>query len=51
MLKLTENTFRVKVKVRVSPTFFGWCATGGGNIKIVAPEDVKKEYYEHLSRC
>ena len=51
MLKLTDNTFRVKVKVRVSPTFFGWCATSGGNIKIVAPEEVKKEYYEHLSRC
>lgn len=51
MLRIDDNTFRVKVKVQVSPTFFGWCATSGGRIKIVAPENVKKAYYEHLSKC
>ncbi len=51
MLKLSDTKFRVKVKVQVSPTFFGWCATSGGRIKITAPEEVKKAYYEHLSKC
>lgn len=51
MLKLDEDTFRVKVKVQVSPTFFGWCATSGGRIKITAPEAVKNAYYEHISKC
>lgn len=51
MLKLDDKTFRVKVKVQVSPTFFGWCATSGGKIKIVSPEEVKIAYYEHLSKC
>ncbi len=51
MLRLNENTFRVKVKVQISPVFFGWCATSGGRIKIVAPLDVKNAYYEHLSKC
>lgn len=51
MLKINDKTFRVKVKVQVSPTFFGWVATAGGRIKITAPEEVKKSYYEHLSKC
>ncbi len=51
MLKLNDEKFRVKVTVQVSPTFFGWCATSGGKIKIVAPEEVKNAYYEHLSKC
>lgn len=51
MLKLNDEEFRVKVRVQISPTFFGWCATSGGVIKIVAPEEVKQAYYEHLSKC
>lgn len=51
MLKLNDDLFRVKVTVQISPTFFGWCATSGGRIKIVAPEEVKLAYYEHLSKC
>lgn len=51
MLKLPNGKLRVKVKVKISPAFFGWLATGGGSIKIFAPEEVKKKYYEHLSKC
>ncbi len=51
MLKLSDTKFRVKVFVQVSPIFFGWCAASGGRIKITAPEEVKKAYYEHLSKC
>ncbi len=51
MLKLDDETFRIKVNVQVSPTFFGWCATSGGKIKITAPEEVKEAYVKHLTKC
>ncbi len=51
MLKLDDESFRIKVNVQVSPTFFGWCATSGGRIKIVAPTDVKEAYVKHLTKC
>ncbi len=49
MLKLDDNTCRVKVKVQVSPTFFGWLATFGGKITVGAPESVRSAYAEHLA--
>ncbi len=51
MLKLDDSTFRIKVNVQVSPTFFGWCATSGGRIKITAPKEVKDAYARHLAKC
>ena len=51
MLKLDENTCRVKVKVQVSPTFFGWLATFPGRITVSAPESVREAYLEHLERA
>lgn len=45
------ETFKVKVKVQVSPTFFGWCATSGGKIKIAAPAKVRGAYVAHLKKC
>ena len=51
MLKLDENTCRVKVKVQVSPTFFGWLATFPGKITVSAPASVREAYLEHLERA
>lgn len=39
-----ERTFTVSVTVDVSSTFFGWVLGFGGEIKIVAPDDVKATY-------
>lgn len=43
--------FKVKVKVQISPTFFGWCATAGGKIKVKAPIKVRRAYNAHLRKC
>lgn len=51
MLKLDDSTVRIKVRVQLSPTFFGWLATGGGKIKIAAPAEAEEKYREHLTRC
>lgn len=42
--KSSEETFRAKVKVADSPTFYGWLFQFGGKIKIVDPKSVIKEY-------
>lgn len=46
-----DDKFKVKVRVQVSPTFFGWCATSGGKIKIKFPVKVRDLYREHLNKC
>lgn len=51
MLKLDDSTVRIKVRVQLSPTFFGWLATGGGKIKIAAPAEAAEKYREHLTKC
>lgn len=51
MLKLPGNAVRIKVKVQLSPTFFGWLATGGGKIRIAAPDTAIEQYREHLLKC
>ena len=50
MLKLDDSTVRIKVRVQLSPTFFGWLATGGGKIKIAAPAEAEEKYREHLTK-
>lgn len=45
-----EQTFTVEVTVDVSPTFFGWVLGFGGEMKIVAPQNVKDLYLETCYR-
>lgn len=40
--------FKVNVLVDVSPTFFAWVSTFGVGIRIIAPDDTKKEMREFL---
>ncbi len=42
------DKLRVRVKVVVSPAFFGWLATVGREVRIVSPEHVRKEYCDWL---
>lgn len=43
-----ENKLKARVKVAVSPPFFGWLAGVGKEIQIQSPETVRKEYTEWL---
>ena len=42
--KTSEDAFRAKVHVAVSPAFFGWLFRSEGRIRIVEPEEVREKY-------
>lgn len=46
-----DGYFTVNVLVDVSPTFFAWLATFGKQLKIIAPEDTKKEFAAFLHKA
>lgn len=43
-----DEHFTATVDVSVSNTFFGWIVGFGGRIEIIAPDDVKKQYFSTL---
>lgn len=47
-IRPVDKKMKARVKVAVSPPFFGWLAGVGKEIQIQAPEDVRKEYAEWL---
>ena len=47
-IRMEENKLRARVKVVVSPPFFGWLATVGKEVQIVSPEYVKEQYIAWL---
>ena len=49
--KADKEHFRTKVRVCVSPTFYGWVFTWGGDVKIEGPENVLAGYREMLGRA
>lgn len=40
LMSIDDTTFRVRVKVQVSPTFFAWCLNSCNKIRIIAPKDI-----------
>ena len=42
--KVSEDTFRVKVSVADSPTFYGWVFPFEGKIQIAEPEEIREKY-------
>ena len=42
--RLNENTFKVRVNVSASKTFYGWVFQFGGMIRIISPLFVRNEY-------
>ena len=49
--KADKEHFRTKVRVCVSPTFYGWVFTWGGDVKIEGPENVLAGYREMLGKA
>lgn len=45
----TAGTFLADVTVETSPTFYGWLFQYAGDIEIVSPEDVRREYKERAN--
>ena len=45
-----DDLLKARVRVQVSPTFFGWAAQFADRMEILAPESVAKRYREHIGR-
>lgn len=45
-----EEHFSIRVNVSVSGQFFGWIAGLSGGVKIMAPENVRREYEDYLEK-
>ena len=48
--RLDETTFKTKVKVQISPTFYGWLFQFAGKMKIISPITVIDEYKSQAGR-
>lgn len=48
ILSVNETTCTAAVHIQIAPTFFGWLAQFGDKMKIISPDNVKEQYYEHL---
>lgn len=48
MIRTKENKIKTNVSVQVSPTFFGWIAQFGNDMKILKPDTVRKKYINYL---
>lgn len=48
--KRDEAHFSVRVKVVVSPQFFGWLSGLGTGVRIAAPQNVQQEYRQFLQK-
>lgn len=46
----TEFGFKFSMRVMVSPTFFAWVLGFGADMRILAPDAVKKEFIENLKK-
>lgn len=45
MKKEDEDFVRIYATVQVSPTFFAWCFTFGGKLKIMSPSYIVEKYF------
>ena len=50
MRRYHDGTVGAKVKIRVSPTFWGWLFQFGGDMKIAAPNSLVEEYGRQLEK-
>ena len=47
--KVDEESFSVRIPVKVSSPFFSWVAQFGTEIRIISPENVKEKFLENLN--
>jgi hypothetical protein len=47
---VTNDEFEITETVAVGSTFFSWLFNYSGNIRIVAPEEVKAEFMEQINK-
>ena len=46
----TDGTFRVKVPIQISPTFFSWVAGSCGKVHIFSPRTINEQFKEFVEK-
>ncbi len=46
----TDFGFKFSHRVMISPTFFGWVAELGTNVRILSPDNVRTEFLEYIKK-
>lgn len=50
ILSVNETTCAAALHIQIAPTFFGWLAQFGEKMKVLSPDNVKEQYYEHIRK-
>lgn len=50
ILKIADNTYRLKVPIQVSKTFFAWIVGTQGKMRILAPQTVCEQFTEFVTK-
>ncbi len=50
MMPVDETTCVATVRVRIAPTFYGWLAQFGNQMKVISPDGVIAKYKEHIEK-
>ncbi len=51
ILAYDMTSFRIQTEVSASPTFFGWVFGFNGKVQILAPESLKEQYKQMLTKA
>ena len=49
MMRVNESRLVATIKVQISSVFWGWLFQFAGQMKIISPDGVTKQFQEHLS--
>ena len=51
MLSVNDTTCAAALHIQIAPTFFGWLAQFGDKMKVLSPDSVKEQFYEHIRKA
>ena len=50
IVKVEDTTYRLKVPIQVSKTFFAWVVGTQGKMRIIAPQTVCEQFNEFVTK-
>lgn len=51
MLSVNDTTCAAALHIQIAPTFFGWLAQFSDKMKVLSPDSVKEQFYEHIRKA
>ena len=50
MLSVNNTTCAAALHIQIAPTFFGWLAQFSDKMKVLSPDSVKEQFYDHICK-